>query len=254
MLYWSHTSATPSLQTGAETLRHQAVQAELMRRQFGSERMLAQLGSALQGALHGFLHQQQLELGAWLDDATETPTALVEQAAAYLLAELGAQAGQTAPHAWVLSRAAAELAAQLQQHLGRHEIALPWRDETLSWRALAAGHRMAARLLPPARGGHDAATGSGRRLAVGVAAPGAGGRAGGARGRLAGRTWARATANAHAPAQRFSAPPAAPSGRDGARFPNNCSSCVSAWCRKKRRACNWASSRPSLCPASCATA
>ncbi|UUZ48618.1 hypothetical protein LP420_38965 [Massilia sp. B-10] len=72
MLYWSHTSATPSLQTGAETLRHQAVQAELMRRQFGSERMLAQLGSALQGALHGFLHQQQLELGAWLDDATET--------------------------------------------------------------------------------------------------------------------------------------------------------------------------------------
>ncbi|HEU4776036.1 MAG TPA: AAA family ATPase, partial [Telluria sp.] len=50
-------------------------------------------------------------------------------------AELGAQAGQSGPHAWVLSRAASDLAAQLQQHLGRHDVALPWGDETLSWRA-----------------------------------------------------------------------------------------------------------------------
>ena len=129
LLYWQHLSATPSLQVGAQTLKHQAEQAELMRRQFGSDRLWLQISAQIQQALQKFLAQQQLAIENWLDAATESLPMLLEQSAAYLLAELGAQA-----HEWVLSRAASDLAQGLQQHLSRHNIALPWQDETLNWR------------------------------------------------------------------------------------------------------------------------
>ncbi|QAU32717.1 DNA repair ATPase [Janthinobacterium sp. 17J80-10] len=137
LLYWQDMSATPSLQMAAQTLQHQAEQAELMRRQFGSERLWQQISTQLQQALQKFLAQQQLALDAWLDPATESPAILLEQAAAYLLAELGAQAGlasRAQAHEWVLSRAASDLAQGLQQHLARHNIAPPWQDAAHSWR------------------------------------------------------------------------------------------------------------------------
>ncbi len=137
LLYWQHLSATPSLQVSAQTLKHQAEQAELMRRQFGSDRLWQQILAQLHQALQKFLTQQQLAIESWLDTVTESPAMLLEQSAAYLLAELGTQAGsanRAQAHEWVLSRAASDLAQGLQQHLSRHGIALPWQDETLSWR------------------------------------------------------------------------------------------------------------------------
>ncbi|PWF46088.1 DNA repair ATPase [Massilia glaciei] len=137
VLYWQHLSATPSLQVGAQTLKHQAEQAELMRRQFGSERLWRQVAEQLKASVQKFLTQQQIDTAQWQDGATETPAMLLDECAAYLLAELGAQAGAAAraqTHEWVLSRAGADLAQGLQQHLGRHVAALPWLDETLSWR------------------------------------------------------------------------------------------------------------------------
>ncbi len=137
VLYWQHLSATPSMQQGAQTVKHQAEQAELMRRQFGSERLANQIAAQIQASVHKFVAQQQLDIEPWLDKATETLPALMEQCAAYLLAELGAQAGgakRAAAHEWVLSRAGADLAHGLQQHLSRQDIALPWLDETLTWR------------------------------------------------------------------------------------------------------------------------
>jgi len=137
LLYWTNLSQTPSLQTGAQTFSHQAEQAELMRRQFGSDRLARQIGTQLQAALHKFLRQQQIDIESLLDHATDTLPMLLEQCANYLMAELGARAGvakRAAPHEWVFSRAASDLAQGLQQHLIRHDIALPWLDETLSWR------------------------------------------------------------------------------------------------------------------------
>ncbi len=137
LLYWQDMSTTPSLQMAAQTLQHQAEQAELMRRQFGSERLWQQISAQLQQALQKFLAQQQLELEAWLDPATESLPILLEQSAAYLLAELGAQAGMASliqAHEWVLSRGAADLVQGLQQHLARHNFAQPWQDAAHSWR------------------------------------------------------------------------------------------------------------------------
>ena len=137
VLYWQHLSATPSLQQGAHTLQHQAEQAELMRRQFGSERLASQIVLQMKASLQKFVAQQQLDIEPWLDGATESLPALFDQCAAYLMAELGAQAGgakRAAAHEWVCSRAGADLAQALQQHLSRQEIALPWLDETLTWR------------------------------------------------------------------------------------------------------------------------
>ncbi len=137
VLYWQHLSATPSLQQGAQTVQHQAEQAELMRRQFGSDRMARQMTAQIKLALQKFVAQYQLDIEPWLDSTTESMPALLEQSSAYLMAELGTQAGgakRAAPHEWVLSRAAADLAQGLQQHLSRQDIALPWTDETLTWR------------------------------------------------------------------------------------------------------------------------
>lgn len=134
LIYWQHVSSTPSLQTGAQTLRHQAEQAELMQRQFGSQRLWQQVMAQLAETLGRFHEQQHLALAQWLDAATESLADLLQQAAAYLLAELGAQAGKTTPTEWVLSHQAADLAQGLRQHLTRNGIALPWQDETQSWR------------------------------------------------------------------------------------------------------------------------
>ncbi len=137
LLYWQDLSATPSLQLSAQTFQHQAEQAELMRRQFGSDRLWQQISTQLQQGLHKFVIQQQLAIEAWLDPATESLTILLEQAAGYLLNELGAQAGMATraqSHEWILSRAAADLVQGLQQHLSRHNLAPPWQDGTLCWR------------------------------------------------------------------------------------------------------------------------
>ena len=137
LLYWQHLSATPSLQVGAQTVQHQAEQAELMRRQFGSDRLQRQIAAQLKVAVQKFLSQQQLEVEPLLDSATETMPMLLEQCADYLMDELGARAGiakRATAHSWVFSRAGADLAQGLQQHLARNDIALPWSDETLSWR------------------------------------------------------------------------------------------------------------------------
>jgi DNA polymerase III delta prime subunit len=137
VLYWQHLSATPSLQVGAQTLKHQAEQAELMRRQFGSERLWLQVSEQLKSSVQKFLTHQQIEIAQWQDSATDSPAMLLDECASYLLAELGAQAGgapRAQAHEWVLSRAGADLAQNLQQHLGRLVVALPWLDETLSWR------------------------------------------------------------------------------------------------------------------------
>ncbi|QYF95297.1 DNA repair ATPase [Massilia sp. PAMC28688] len=136
LLYWTHVTHTTALQAGAATLAHQASQAELMRQQFGSSRLAGQLGAQLEQALAVFVAEERLELDAWFDDALTLPLLLADSAA-YLLAELGAHPGRArsvAPHEWVISGEAAELAKSLLQHLERHSLALPWEEATLSWR------------------------------------------------------------------------------------------------------------------------
>ncbi|MBI1889725.1 MAG: DNA repair ATPase [Burkholderiales bacterium] len=136
ILYWQHLSATPSLQMAAQTLKHQAEQAELMKHQFGSVRMWRQIAEQLRLAVQKFLEQQNLDMQQWLDAETESLSMLMEQAAAYLMDELGLEAGasRAQAHEWILSRSAADFAQGLQQHLARHGIAAPWQDETLTWR------------------------------------------------------------------------------------------------------------------------
>ncbi|RSZ60880.1 AAA domain-containing protein [Massilia atriviolacea] len=138
LIYWQHLQDTPGLHAAAQAAKQQAEQAELMRIQFGSERMGRQVRAQLTGALREFVAQHALDLAPWLDSATETPDTVLDQGAAYLLAELGAQAADAhhaAPHEWVASRAGTDLAHALRQHLERHAIALPWLDTTLAWRA-----------------------------------------------------------------------------------------------------------------------
>ncbi|MDM5181361.1 DNA repair ATPase [Massilia sp. DJPM01] len=138
VLYWQHLQDTPDLHPLAQLVTHQAGQAELMRVQFGNERMGRQVAAQFALSLQEFLTQQQLDLTAWRDSASETEAALLEQGGAYLLAELGAHGGdpnRAAPHAWVASRAGADLAQGLLQHLERHGIAQPWINTTLGWRA-----------------------------------------------------------------------------------------------------------------------
>lgn len=135
LLYWQHLSGTPSLQLAAQTLRHQAEQAAMMHRQFGSDRLLQQISTSTRHALQKFLAQQQLAIENWLDTATETLPMLLDESAAYLLAELGADAAspnRLQPHEWVLSRAALDLAQGMQQHFSRHNLPLPWQDDTLT--------------------------------------------------------------------------------------------------------------------------
>ncbi|NHZ91082.1 AAA domain-containing protein [Massilia sp. CCM 8733] len=137
LIYWQHLEGTQDLQATAQAARHQAQQAALMRSQFGSERMGKQVAVQFGNDLRDFLSQHGLEIDPWLDSATETVGSLLDQSAAYLLAELGshaADAHHAAPHEWVASRAGAELAHGLQQHLERHAIALPWLNTTLGWR------------------------------------------------------------------------------------------------------------------------
>jgi hypothetical protein len=128
MLYWEHVHSAPE----AASMRHQAQQAELMRRHFASERLWQQLASAIEGQLASFLDAHQLDMAAWLDQTSETPALLLQQAAQYLLEELGSPA--SVEHGWVFSRAASELASGLQQHLARHAISAPWEAAGLSWR------------------------------------------------------------------------------------------------------------------------
>jgi hypothetical protein len=123
LIWWQHAQAS------AQTLRLQAVQAELMRRQFGSTRLWQQVAAQLAQSLGAFLEAEQLDLSDWQDSATESREGLLQQAAAYLMAELGAQEQE-----WVLSRHAQDLAQGLRQHLARHNVALPWEDDSLSWR------------------------------------------------------------------------------------------------------------------------
>ncbi len=167
LLYWQDLSATPSLQLAAQTLRHQAEQAGLMRRQFGSERLWLQLVAQLQLALQKFLAQQQIDIVELLDANSESAELLQQQAAAYLLEELGGAAEaapRAAAHEWVQSRGADEIAQGLLQHLARNNIALPWKDDTLSWRerwqlarewlhAYIANRELDAGLLPEAAAG-----------------------------------------------------------------------------------------------------
>ncbi len=137
LLYWQDLSTTPSLQLSAQAFQHQAEQAELMRRQFGSDRLWQQVSTQLQQALQKFCSQQQLAIDAWLDPVTESQAMLLEQSAAYLLHELASEAGiatRAQPHEWVLSRTAADLAQGLQQHLSRHNIGTPWQDGTQTLR------------------------------------------------------------------------------------------------------------------------
>ncbi len=135
LIYWQHASTTAASQTAAQTLRLQAVQAELMQRQFGSTRLWRQVAARLAQSIGAFLDEEQFDFGQWQDSATESRDGLLQQAAAYVMAELGAQAdGGTQEHEWVLSRHAQELAQGLRQHLSRHKVSLPWQDDSLSWR------------------------------------------------------------------------------------------------------------------------
>lgn len=137
LLFWQHMESAPALQGAAHSLRTQAEQAELMRRQFGSERMAGQVAAQMASEIEQFVLREQLDVGAWMDASTDTLGLLLAQAAGYLMAELGAQAGaarRAVPHEWIISRAGADLAAGLAQHLARHDVALPWNDATLGWR------------------------------------------------------------------------------------------------------------------------
>jgi len=128
LLYWTHVHATPA----AQSLRHQAEQAELMRRHFNSERLWDKLAAEAGQALERFLDAELLDIEAWLDHGSETRALLLAQAARYLLSELGVPAG--AEQAWLLSRTGSELANGLAQHFARHNIAAPWEVPALSWR------------------------------------------------------------------------------------------------------------------------
>lgn len=137
LVYWQHMEETPDLHPTAQAAKQQAQQAELMRLQFGSARMGQQVQAQFAAALGEFLSGNALDIAPWLDSATETPAMVLEQSAAYLLAELGAQAADpnhAAAHEWVASRAGADLAQALLQHLERQAIALPWLNTTLGWR------------------------------------------------------------------------------------------------------------------------
>jgi len=155
LLYWSHVNASPA----AQSLRHQAEQAELMRRHFNSERLWDKLAVQVEQSLERFLDAEQLDIDAWLDHGSETRALLLQQAARYLLSELGTPAG--ADQAWLLSRTGSELASGLSQHLARHTIAAPWQASALSWRerwtlatewlhGYASQHGHALPLLPEA--------------------------------------------------------------------------------------------------------
>lgn len=133
LLYWQHLLSQLAPQVTAQTLCHQAQQAELMRRQFGSSALLQQLIQAKQENLAQFVQEQGLDLGP-AGTAADLPL-LLEQAAAYLLAELGKHpgAGNFNPeHKWVMSRSAADLMQGLLQHFSRHQISLPWQAADLS--------------------------------------------------------------------------------------------------------------------------
>jgi hypothetical protein len=128
LLYWTHVQASPA----AQSLRHQAEQAELMRHHFNSERLGGKLAAEVEQALDRFLADEQLEIDTWLDHGSETRALLLQQAARYLLSELGTPAGTD--QAWLLSRTGSELASGLAQHLTRHNIAAPWQATALAWR------------------------------------------------------------------------------------------------------------------------
>jgi len=128
LLYWTHVQASPA----AQSLRHQAEQAELMRHHFNSERLGGKLAAEVEQALDRFLADEQLEIDTWLDHGSETRALLLQQAARYLLSELGTPAGTD--QAWLLSRTGSELASGLAQHLARHNIAAPWQAPALAWR------------------------------------------------------------------------------------------------------------------------
>ncbi|WP_426341431.1 DNA repair ATPase [Pseudoduganella sp. S-14] len=155
LLYWTHVQASPA----AQSLRHQAEQAELMRRHFNSERLWGKLAHEVEETLERFLEDEQLDIDAWLDHGSETRALLLQQAARYLLSELGTPAG--ADQGWLLSRTGSELASGLSQHLARHSIAAPWQAPALSWRerwtlatewlhGYASQHGHALPLLPEA--------------------------------------------------------------------------------------------------------
>ncbi|MFB9243508.1 DNA repair ATPase [Massilia antarctica] len=136
LIYWQHLARSPDLQATARAAKGQAQQAALTLAQFGNERMGRQVAAQFSLALGDFLARHDLDIAPWLDSASETLASLLDQAADYLLAELGTEAAdaqQAAPHEWVASRAGAGLAHALRQHLERHAIALPWLDTTPGW-------------------------------------------------------------------------------------------------------------------------
>ncbi len=145
VLYWQHLSTGTDQQQAAQTLAHQAGQAEMMQLQFGSSGLLQQIMPPTRQALQAFMQEQQLAFDALLDPENESIAGLLNESAAYLLAELGAAAtSRAATHEWVVSRAAADLAAAMQNHFSQQTLALPWMDESLN---LAGRWQMASEWL-----------------------------------------------------------------------------------------------------------
>lgn len=137
VLYWTHATTNPSSQKCAETIAVHAQQAELLRRQFGSDKLAEQVAAQLGNLLQEFLHEQQIDVTAWLDSVTESVPKLLTECAVYLMAELGADdsgSKSAAQHEWVISRVGADQAEGLRQHLARQNIVMPWMHDTLSWR------------------------------------------------------------------------------------------------------------------------
>ncbi|WP_338846119.1 DNA repair ATPase [Massilia sp. W12] len=133
LLYWQHLATQLAPQVAAQTLCLQAQQAELMRRQFGNRALLQQLTKTQQANLAQFVQQQGLDQSDIFAGSDLSLT--LEQAASYLLAELGQHPGSgnfKAEHKWVLSRSAADLMQNLLQHFSRHQISLPWQAAELS--------------------------------------------------------------------------------------------------------------------------
>ncbi len=138
VLYWQHLSNTPSLQVAAQTLQHQAEQAELMSKQFGNGRLLRQLAVEQQQALQKYVQQQHLDFSHYMEADTESMSMLMEEAASYLLDELGQDAGgvkRATAHEWICSRAANDIMQGILQHLTRNAIPLPWQEQTLALHA-----------------------------------------------------------------------------------------------------------------------